>query len=144
MTLLRINRPLIGHKHALGHAQIDSEHFAIADWWMKATLCRPIALPFHIAGLRKTMRSHFSREAGLVEATGMPFCLGHQREHETMLALCDEAYELSGRHQRAARALLRQKLPRLMRDHINSMDQVAVLIIRAAAQDRATSAVPRR
>jgi hypothetical protein len=35
--------------------------------------------------------------------------------------------------------LLRNKLPRLMRDHINSMDQIAVLIIRAAAQDRVIS-----
>ena len=144
MTVLRINRPLIGKNHTLGHAQIDSDHFAIADWWMKVTLCQPLALPFHIAGLRKTMRSHFSREAALVEAAGTPMCCDHQREHDTMLELCDDAYELSARSLRKARALLRDKLPRLMRDHINSMDQIAVLIIRAAAQDRATSAMPFR
>ena len=60
-----------------------------------------------------------------------------------MLALCDEAYRQSHRRQRAARALLRNGLPRLLRDHINSMDQIAVLIIRAA-QNRATSLVQLR
>jgi len=140
MNLIRIDRPLIGRNHTLGHPQIDREHFIIADWWMKATLCRPIALPFHIAGLRRAMREHFSREAALVEATGEPLCLRHRREHDSMLALCDDAYERSGRSQRAARALLRNGLPRLLRDHINTMDQIAVLIIRAA-QDRATSLV---
>ena len=144
MALLRINRPLIGKNHTLGHTQIDSDHFAIADWWMKVTLCQPIALPFHIAGLRRTMRGHFNREAALVEATGTPFCCGHHREHDTMLELCDEAYELSARSLRKARAVLRDKLPRLMRDHINSMDQIVVLIIRAATQDRAASIVPCR
>lgn len=142
--ILRINRPLIGKKHALGHSEIDSDHFAIADWWMKVTLCEPVALPFHIAGLRRMMRNHFSREAALVEAAGAPFCCAHRCEHDTMLELCDDAYELSARSLRAARALLRNKLPRLMRDHINSMDQIAVLIIRAAAQDRAISSVPYR
>jgi hypothetical protein len=98
MTVLRINRPLIGKAHTLGHTQIDSDHFAIADWWMKATLCAPVALPFHIAALRKTMRAHFSREAALVEAAGTPFCHCHRREHDVMLELCDDAYELSARN----------------------------------------------
>ena len=144
MNVLRISRPLIGKNHTLGHIQIDADHFAIADWWMKAMLCEPVALPFHIAALRKTMRSHFCREATLVETTGTPFCYCHRREHNVMLELCDDAYDLSARSLRAARTLLRNKLPRLMRDHINSMDQIAVLIIRAATQDRAISVVPCR
>jgi hypothetical protein len=143
MNLLRIKRPLIGMKHTLGHAQIDREHFIIADWWMKAMLCLPIALPFHVAGLRRAMREHFSREAALVEATGEPLCFRHRCEHDSMLALCEDAYAQSGRSQRAARALLRNELPRLLRDHINGMDQIAVLIIRAA-QDRAASLAQRR
>jgi hypothetical protein len=143
MNLPRIIRPLIGSNHTLGHPQIDREHLIIADWWMKAALCAPVALPFHIAGLRKAMREHFSREAALVEATGEPLCPRHRCEHDSMLALCDEAYRQSHRRQRAARALLRNGLPRLLRDHINSMDQIAVLIIRAA-QNRATSLVQLR
>ena len=144
MTVHHIVRPLIGKNHRLGHAQIDSDHFAIADWWMKTTLCEPVALAFHIAGLRKAMRSHFFREAALVEAAGTPFCYCHRREHSVMLELCDDAYELSARNLRSARALVRNKLPRLMRDHINSMDQIAVLIIRAAIPDRAHSIMPRQ
>jgi hemerythrin len=144
MTVHPITRPLIGKKHALGHAQIDNDHFAIADWWMKSVLCEPVALPFHIAGIRKVMRQHFSREAALVEAAGTPFCYCHRREHNVMLELCDDAYALSAHNLRAARALVRNKLPRLMRDHINSMDQIAVLIIGAATQDRATTVAPCR
>ena len=40
---------------------------------------------------------------------------------------------------RAARALVRNKLPRQMRDHIDSMDQIAVLIIRSAFPGRAAT-----
>jgi hemerythrin len=111
---------------------------------MKAMLSEPIALPFHVAALRKKMRDHFSREAALVEAAGTPMCCDHRNEHDGMLDLCDRAFALSGRNPRAARALLRSRLPRMMRDHINSMDQIAVLILRAAAQDRAASIGPRR
>ena len=138
MTLHRGNPPLIGRRHALGHPGIDTGHRAIADWWMKATQCEPIALPFHIAALRKAMRSHFRREAALVAAAGTPLCCDHRREHDDMLELCDDAHRLSSRNQRSARALLRNRLPRLMRDHIDTMDQIAVLIIRAAGERQAT------
>ena len=138
MTLHRINPPLIGRQHVLGHPEIDTGHRAIADWWMKTTQCAPLALPFHIAALRKAMRRHFRREAALVEAAGTPLCCDHRREHDVMLALCDDAYRLSGRNRRSARALLRNRLPRLMRNHIDSMDQIAVLIIRAAGERQAT------
>jgi hemerythrin len=84
------------------------------------------------------MRRHFGREAALVEAAGTPLCCDHRREHDSMLALCDDAYQLCGRNQRSARALLRNRLPRLIRDHIDSMDQIAVLIIRAAGERQAT------
>ncbi|MGE3146260.1 MAG: hypothetical protein AB7K35_11800 [Pseudorhodoplanes sp.] len=135
-----ITRPLIGNRHALGHAEIDADHFAIANWWMRATQCAPIALPFHIAGLRKSMRDHFGRESALVEASGVSFCACHRNEHNVLLELCDDAYALTARNLRSARALLRNKLPRLMRDHINTMDQIAVLMMRDAAEKRAAIA----
>jgi hemerythrin len=131
-----MTRPLISASHSLGHAEIDRDHFAIADWWMKATRCAPIALPFHIAGLRRVMRNHFTREASLVEATGTPFGSGHRTEHDAMLALCDDAYALAERDWRGARRLLRDRLPRLVREHVISMDQIAVLIINEAGQNR--------
>lgn len=136
-----VTQPLIGKRHTLGHSGIDRDHFAIADWWMRVTQCEPIALPFHIAGLRKAMRDHFGREAALVEAAGTAFCSCHRNEHDALLELCDDAYALSRHNLRSARALLRSRLPRLMRDHINSMDQIAVLIIRAS-EDRACSGHP--
>lgn len=135
-----ITQPLIGKRHALGHAEIDADHFAIANWWMRATQCEPIALPFHIAGLRKAMRDHFGREAALVEAAGASFCACHRNEHNVLLELCDDAYALTARNLRSARTLLRNKLPRLMRDHIDTMDQIAVLMMREAAENRAAVA----
>jgi len=143
MTVHRLRQPLIWKRHALGHTEIDTDHTTIANWWMKAAHGEAIALPFHVAALRKAMRTHFSREAALVEAAGTTFCDCHRREHDAMLELCDNAYELSGRNARGARRLLRNELPRLVRGHIDSMDQIAVLIIRAAIQDRAI-VVPRR
>ncbi len=137
MMLPRTTRPLIEARHALGHAKIDSDHFAIADYWLQLTCCEPIAVPFHIARLRKRMRDHFNDEAALVEATGRPFGCAHRQEHAAMLRLCDQAYRLSDTNQRGARALLRNKLPRLMREHIICMDQIAVLIINTATQERA-------
>jgi hemerythrin len=142
MSVHRISRTLIGPSHALGHAEIDSDHFAIADYWLQLTQCEPIAVSFHIARLRKRMRSHFNHEAALVEAIGAPFPHAHHGEHNAMLRLCDEAYELSDRDRRAARALLRSRLPRLMRNHIICMDQIAVLMINTAAQHRPVPYAP--
>ena len=135
MTVHSIDQPLIGARHALGHTDIDAEHFAIADCWKAATHCEPIALPFLVARLRRAMRTHFTHEAALVEAVGTHFCSCHRDEHDVMLELCEEAYGLAERDIRASRARLR-KLPRLFREHIVVMDQIAVLIIHDAMQER--------
>jgi hemerythrin len=137
MILMRTGRPLIDARHALGHAKIDADHFAIADCWRQATTCPLIAAPFQIARLRKRMRRHFDDEAALIEAAGAPFCACHREEHDAMLGLCDEAYLLSGTDTRRACALLRRRLPGLMRAHIDGMDQIAVLIMNAEAEARA-------
>lgn len=142
MSIHRITRTLIGPNHALGHAEIDSDHFAIADYWLQLTQCEPIAIAFHIARLRKRMRNHFNHEAALVEAAGRRLWQDHKGEHDEMLRLCDEAYELSAQNRRAARALLRSRLPRMMRNHIICMDQIAVLMIKDAAQDRPAPYAP--
>jgi hypothetical protein len=126
------SRPLISSRHALGHADIDFDHFAIADAWMEARLSESIALPMRVARLRRLMRAHFEHEAALVEATGSRFCQCHRREHDAMLAMCDEALSLAERRPRSARSVLRA-LPPLFRSHIDCMDQIAVLIIHSAA-----------
>lgn len=128
----RIAPPLLAQRHALGHDAIDIDHFAIADCWMRAMESAPIALPWHIARLRKRMRDHFTNEAALVEAAGVPFCHCHHAEHDAMLAVCDDAYGLAERNPRAARGLLRRALPPLVRSHVIGMDQIAVLIIHSA------------
>jgi hemerythrin len=126
---------LIKTSHALGHAAIDADHFALAARWLECMHCTPIALSFAIARFRRLMREHFAHEAALVEASGHPFCRSHSREHDTMLTLCDEAFDLALRNWRPARSLLRRKLPPLVREHIVTMDQVAVLIINTAADE---------
>ncbi|MCC7347500.1 MAG: hypothetical protein IT538_08890 [Variibacter sp.] len=133
---------LIQARHALGHAEIDADHFAIADCWRQTLQCKPIAMPFQIARLRKLMRNHFMREATLVEATGTTFCACHQREHDSILNLCDDAYGLAENRWQKARALLRDTLPPAVREHIISMDQVAVLIIHTA-NDSLFASAPR-
>ncbi|HEY2134951.1 MAG TPA: hypothetical protein VGH49_03630 [Xanthobacteraceae bacterium] len=137
MILAMTTRPLIEARHALGHAKIDADHFDIADYWLQAMSCESIAIPFFIARLRKRMRNSFNDEAGLVEAAGSWLGRAHQWEHAAMLELCDAAYELSKSDRRGARALLRKRLPRLMREHIICMDQVAVLVINTAMQGQA-------
>jgi hemerythrin len=134
MILVRAARPLIEARHALGHAKIDADHFAIADYWQQATTCPLIAVPFQIARLRKRMRRHFDDEAALIEAAGAPFCACHREEHDAMLQLCDDARLLSDTNARGARALLHRRLPRLMRAHIDGMDQIAVLMMCSAAE----------
>lgn len=135
MTLPLSKQTLIGDGHALGHPQIDSEHFAIADCWSRSIRANPVGLPLAVARLRKVMRRHFEHEAELIEAAGVTFCACHRVEHDTMLALCDDAYGLAERDWRASQVLLR-KLPRLMKDHIICTDQIAVLMIQAAERER--------
>jgi hemerythrin len=122
-------RPLLGARDRLGHDVIDADHAAIGDAWLAAMQCNAIALPFHVARLAKLMRSHFEREAALVEAVGVPFCWCHRDEHDAMLAICRDAFALCERDPRKARGLLRSQLSRRMRAHIGTMDQIAVLVI---------------
>ena len=143
MTVHRTAPPMIGPRHALGHVEIDADHFAIADYWRQAMDCSPIAVPFYIARLRKRMRAHFSHEVQLVEAAGAQFCSSHRLEHEAMLRLCDDALSLAESNWRRARALLRTDLMRMLRDHINCTDQIAVLVINEASAERESQPAPR-
>ncbi len=127
--IIRSVRPLIGPQHALGHEGIDSDHLAIADWWLRTVQCEPVQFAFFVARLKKLMREHFDREATLMEKTGGQMCECHRQEHRMLLALCDQANALSGCHWRKARSLLRAELPPLFRKHIISMDQLTVLFI---------------
>ena len=125
----RMIAPLIGRQHALGHAEIDSGHQAIADWWARAAYCEPIQLPFVLARLKKLMRSHFDDESRLMQMAGGALCRCHDQEHQTLLELCDQVGVLSDQNWRKARSLLRKDFPRLVREHITCMDSLAVLLI---------------
>jgi len=128
-------RRLLGTRYALGHDAIDADHKAITQWWLRTVDCEQIQFSFFVARLRKLMRDHFDREAGLMEQAGGRLCDCHRREHQMLLDLCDRATTLSGDDWRKARSLLRTQLPRLVREHIISMDQFAVLFINANRPD---------
>ncbi len=127
-------RPLIGPKHVLGHTLIDADHLAIADAWSRAVSCQPIQLPFLIARLRKLMKAHFDNEATLMHLAGGALCECHRTEHRALLGLCDQAAALSPDNSRRAQSLLRSRLPRMMRNHIACMDQIAVLFINTSSE----------
>src|SRR5262249_13982438 len=122
-------RPLIGPRYMLGHDVIDSDHKAIADWWLRTVNCEAIQFSFFVARLKKLMRDHFDHETILIEWAGGRLCECHRREHQMLLHLCDRATALNRTNWRKARSLLRRELPRLVRGHIVSMDQLTVLFI---------------
>ncbi len=128
-TLIRSARPLIGRQHVLGHDVIDSDHLAIADWWLQTVSCEPVQFAFFVARQKKLMRAHFDHEAVLMEEAGGRMCPCHSQEHQMLLALCDQANALSRCHWKKAQSLLRTKLPKLVRQHIISMDLLTVLFI---------------
>ena len=130
MTLQRV-RPLIGRQYALGHDGIDSDHFAIADWWLRTVTCEPIQFAFFVARLTKLMQMHFDHEALLMQEAGSQMCECHRQEHRVLLSLCDQATALGRAHLKTARSLLRTKFPKLIREHIISMDQLTVLFIKS-------------
>ncbi len=82
------------------------------------------------------MQQHFDREAMLIDEAGGRMCKCHDQEHQMLLALCDRASALSRSRWQKARSLLRIQFPRLVRDHIISMDQLAVIFINC--QDKIT------
>ncbi len=133
-TADRTMRPLLGTQHFLGHESIDLEHKAIADWWLLTVNCQEIQFPFFIARLKRLMHEHFVHEATLLKRAGTSLCECHEREHRLLLDLCDEAATLGRSNWRQAQSLLRNKLPKLVREHIVSMDQLAVLLINTAAK----------
>jgi hemerythrin len=124
-----IIRPLIGERYILGHDLIDSDLKAIADGWSRAVTCEQIQFPFLLARMKKLMRSHFSHEAVLMRSSGGMLCECHQREHGVLIELCDKAAAQSVNNWRRTQSLLRNKFPKLIRDHIAGMDQIAVLFI---------------
>lgn len=127
--MIRGIRPLIGRQHTLGHDVIDSDHQAIADWWLQTVTCEPIQFAFFMARLKKLMSTHFDHEAALMEEAGGRMCECHSQEHRMLLTVCDQASVLSLSRWRRAQSLLRTELPKLVREHIISMDQLTVLFI---------------
>jgi hemerythrin len=75
------------------------------------------------------MKTHFEREAALLERAGGQLWERHREQHDMMLDLCDQANVLSQTDWRKAQSLLRYRVAKLMRDHINCMDQIAAVII---------------
>ena len=75
------------------------------------------------------MRDHFDHEARLMEEAGGRMCECHSREHRMLLELCDRANALGRYRWKMTQGLLRRDLPKLMREHINTMDQLIVLFI---------------
>jgi hemerythrin len=127
--MIRRVRPLIGPPHLLGHDMIDADHLAIADWWLRTVNCEPIQFEFYQARLKRLMRQHFDHEAMLMEEAGGRMCKCHDLEHQMMLALCERVSALGRSRWQKAQSLLRTELPRLVREHIISMDQLTVLFI---------------
>jgi hemerythrin len=85
------------------------------------------------------MQNHFDHEAALMNQAGGQLCECHQREHATLLELCDRAAELAPLNWSKSRLLLRSKFPQLVRDHVNGLDQFLVLFINtqsSVARDR--------
>lgn len=121
--------PLLGKHHELGHPAIDLEHRTMAECWIRAVNCEPIQFPFFMARLKNVMRKHFDHEAVLMAQAGGRLCECHGREHRMLLELCDQTAALAGRNWRKAQSRLRNELPRLVREHIICMDQIAVLFI---------------
>jgi hemerythrin len=129
-------QPLIGRRYELGHERIDSDHKEIADWWLRIVNCEPIQYPFYIARLKKLMRSHFDHEAALLAGAGSALCDCHHQEHQALLDLCDQAIALSRADWRRSQLILRNRLPKLVREHIISMDQFAVLYLNTRGDDQ--------
>jgi len=121
--------PLIGRQYALGHDLIDSDHFAIADWWQRTVTCEPIQFSFFVARLKKLMCTHFVHEALLMQEAGGQMCGCHNQEHHMLLTLCDQATALGPARLKTAQAILRTKFRKMIREHIISMDQLTVLFI---------------
>jgi len=118
----------------LGHDGIDADHSAIADWWLRTANCEPIQFEFLVARLKKLMERHFDNEAMLMEEAGSRMCECHDQEHQMLLELCDRVSALSRFRWQKARSLLRTELPRRVREHIISMDQLTVLFINSRAE----------
>jgi hypothetical protein len=127
----RIVRPLISDRHFLGHEWIDRDLRAIADGWFRTVTCEPIQFPFFIARMKKLMRLHFDQEERLMRSSGGTLCECHHNEHRMLMAVCNEACTLGVNNWRRTQSLLRNRFPKLIRDHIAGMDQIAVLFIDA-------------
>jgi hemerythrin len=139
-----MNRHSVGsltdRRHTLGHDIIDGEHSALAECWLRAVSCEQIEFPLRIARLRKLMTRHFDHEVALLAESGGTLCHCHRNEHHVLLELCDRVFSLHERNWRKTQTLLRNKFANLVRKHISTMDQMAVLIINTGLEKSQRSA----
>ena len=130
MRTSRITQPLIDRRHRLGHDAIDSDHAALSACWVDAVNCRPIEFPLRLARLKKLMARHFEHESALLVQKGQALCRYHHVEHRMLLELCDQIAACHGRDRQQAQSLLRNQFAERVREHIVTMDQCAVLLMR--------------
>lgn len=126
----RLHHRLIGHQHTLGEAVIDAGYRSVAACWTQAVTCPQLQFPFQIFRLRKLLSVLHEGEQALIEDAGVRLCSCHRDEHDSLLAICQEATRLQGHHWRKAQSLLRRQFRRLFREHIICMDTISVLLIR--------------
>jgi hemerythrin len=134
MTALHISHPLIDRRHMLGHDVIDSEHAAISNCWFYAVNCPPIEFPLRLARLKKLMAMHFEHESALLAQSGYALCRYHHNEHRMLLELCDQVMTSHERDWKKAQSLLQKKFAKLVREHVITMDQCAVLLIHSNSE----------
>jgi hemerythrin-like metal-binding protein len=94
------------------------------------------ALPALLAVLEAEIRAHFAREEELMEAHGVEIYSCHVVQHRLFLA------ELAQGHAAAARAdtgelrrFLADRLPRLLEQHVDTVDRVTASFLRSAVEE---------
>jgi hypothetical protein len=137
----RISRPLIDRRHMLGHDVIDFAYAAISNCWLHALNCIPLELPLRLARLKKLMAAQFANESVLLAQFGYSLCRFPHDEHRILFELCDQVLAFHEHDRQKALSLLHRKFAKLVRKHIITMDQCAVLLMRSNSE---ITCVPKR
>jgi hemerythrin-like metal-binding protein len=118
----------------LGVPLMDRDHAHFAKLLLTIGEANDAALPELLLEVEDETRAHFAREEELMGSAGVPILHCHIAQHAQFLSEFDRAHDAVEQNDMAGlREFLCVELPRLFRDHVDTVDRVTSGFLRGPA-----------
>ncbi len=128
----------------LGVPLMDADHGRLEEILATGPSTPDAALRSLFSELETEIRAHFDREEELMKAHGLPIYSCHVVQHRLFLRELDHGREAVARDDMdELRQFLTTTLPRLLAQHVDTVDRVTASFLRSAIDESSTEGLPR-